>query len=145
MNKIIKLVIGLLVVLCLTLLYFIYLQLPRATYKLQNEPKLLTPEVKAGDELVWLNDICKLHDKDFYSERVLKRLDNKREFPSLDTPILNAQTPLQKGECRMSEVRQVIPENQPVGEYELITRIFVKQNSRSTDKFEYTIGPFTIK
>lgn len=147
MNKLTKIIIVILVALCLILSYFIYTQIPKSTYKLRHQPKLLTSEIVQGGELVWQNDICKLHDRDYRTERVLRNLDSKREF-AIDTTNNRSSsnaTSLKKGECRISEISQSIPINQQPGEYQLIIRIFVKSNKYSIDKFEYTVGPFTIK
>lgn len=129
--------------LSLILFYFIYLSLPKATYKLNKLPVLLTKEVERGDQVRWISDVCKLHNKDYRTERVLRNLDSRREFP-LEISI-SKLPPLKKGECRASEASQLIPANQPPGKYELITRVFVKSNKYSINKFEYTVGEFTIK
>lgn len=144
MNKTTKVVIGVLSALCLTLAYLISSQIPRATYEFRNPPKLLTPEVKVGEEVKWVNDICKLHNKDFYSQRTFFNLDTGRKYV---IPEYGTRATLSKGECRVSEASQLVSVslNIPAGKYELIVDVFVKSNRFSTDKFEYTVGVFTIK
>lgn len=139
MTKTIKSIIGILASLCMILVYFIYLQIPSQTYKLQDVPKLLTKNVKGGEEIKWQSNVCKLHDKDYRTERVLQNLDTKREFPLNVTTSKSTAPPLKKGECRVSEVSQLVPLDQPPGNYELIIRIFVKSNKYHEDKFEYKL------
>lgn len=124
--------------------YILYEQLPKPTYKLKAEPILLTSMVRAGEEVKWQNSICKLHDKEFYTQRVLKNLDTKRVYP-IDVATTISSNPLKKGECRVSNTSQIIPLNQTPGRYDLVTQIFVKVNNFNTDKFEYTVGEFEIK
>lgn len=129
------------------LLYVIYLEAPRPTYRLQEPPKLLTYEVKAGEYVKWQSDICKLHDKEFRTERILKNLDTKREIEleaTINRPPGNLP-PLKKGECRINDASQLIPEEILPGQYEIVTNVYVKSTNRSIDKFEYSVGPFTIK
>lgn len=134
------------VFLMLSILYagfIFYEQLPKPTYKLKSPPILLTSIVQAGYEVKWQNNICKLHDKEFYTQRVLKNLDTKRVYP-IDVATTISNPPLKKGECRVSNASQIIPINQTPGRYDLVTQIFVKVNNFNTDKFEYTVGEFEI-
>ena len=129
-------------------LFIVYEQLPKPTYRLEKPPVLLTSEVAPGSYLMWINDICKLHNSDFYVERILHDLNGKRDY-TID--ITNKADPnsatlasLRQNECRTSEIKQLIPIDQPPGEYTLITKVFVKANRFSIDKFEYSVGPFEI-
>lgn len=141
-----RIYIGLLFIALIVLGYYgfvFYQQLPKPTYELRSDPVLLTPHVRVGEAIRWQVDICKFHDKEFYVERVLKNLTTKREFPPLEQ-VPSSNKPLAKGECRVAEASQLVPDNQPLGEYQLITRVFVKQNRYSVDKFEYVISGITI-
>lgn len=142
MNKLTKGVIAVLGLLCVILVYLVYTQLPQPTYKLNNPPKLLTQEVKAGEEVKWQNDICKLHDHEFASQRTFINLGTGRHYPTGD---IGTKGTLKKGECRVSEVSQQVPKDLPAGAYSLLVEVVVQSNHFNTDKFEYTVGPFTIK
>lgn len=141
MSKLLKGIVGILIALCLVLLYFIYLQFPQPTYKLNNPPKLLTAEVSAGEEVRWQNDVCKLHDHDFYSQRTFINLDTGRKYI---VPEYGTRGTLKKGECRVNEVTQKVPNDLSPGHYQLLVEVFVKTSRFSTDKFEYTVGIFII-
>lgn len=122
--------------------FVLYQQLPHRVYKLNNPPRLITQSVPAGGLLQWQNDVCKLHNSPFYSQRTLVNLDTGREYLFSD---IGTKGTLNKGECRVSIISQLIPDNQPQGRYELKTQVFVKTNRWTTDKFEYSVGPFEVK
>lgn len=137
-----KMFIALLAGLCLVLVYFICSQFPQPTYKLRSDPKILTPEVKVGEMVKWQNDICKLHDHNFTSQRTFINLDTGRRYP---VPDIGTKGTLKKGECRVIESSQKVIESILPGRYELLIEVFVQSNHWSRDKFEYTVKEFTIK
>lgn len=137
-----KVIIGLLVFLCLILGYFIYTQIPGPTYKFRSPPKLLTPIVSVGGIVKWQNDICRLQNHPFYSQKTFINLSTGRHYP---IPDLATKATLKAGECQVIDVSQMVPTDIPSGMYDLLTEVFVKSNPWNTDTFQYTIGPFTIK